>query len=62
MKTINIQWTINLPMQFPDAWDNRLIEFHLNESSWCCDNIIKDLEKYSEEHGCICNICKARIK
>ncbi len=58
----NIQWTINLPMSFPVDWSNELIEFHLNESSWCCDNLIDDLLKYSKGHGCICSICKAKVK
>ena len=57
-RTIRI--TIDLPMEFPKDWDDRLIEFHLNESSWCFDNLIDKLEQYSEEHGCICGICKAR--
>lgn len=58
-KTIRI--TIDLPMMFPKNWDDRLIEFHLNESSWCFDNLIDQLEQYSEEHGCICSICEARV-
>lgn len=62
MKTVNIKWTINLPVEVPDDWDNDLINFHFNESSWCCDNLIDLLEKYSEEHGCICGICKALVK
>ena len=56
-----IQWTINLPMDFPSDWDNELIEFHLNESSWCCSNLISELEKYDEENGCICGICEAKV-
>ena len=58
-KTIN--WNIKLPMEFPDDWDTGLIEFHLNESSWCCDNLIDLLQRYSEEYGCICNICEAEV-
>lgn len=56
-----IQWTIKLPMDFPDDWDNHMIEFHLNESSWCCSNLIEELEKYDEENGCICSICEAKV-
>ena len=56
-----IQWTINLPMDFPSEWDNDMIEFHLNESSWCCSNLISKLKKYDEENGCICGICEAKI-
>ena len=56
-----IRITIDLPMKFPIGWDDRLIEFHLNESSWCFDNLIDKLDQYSEEHGCICKICNARV-
>ena len=56
-----IRITIDLPMKFSTDWDDNLIEFHLNESSWCFDNLIDQLEQYSEEHGCICKICSAKV-
>lgn len=56
-----IELTIKLPMDFPEDWDDDMIEFHLNESSWCMDNIIDELQKYSEANGCICNICEGRV-
>ena len=59
-QTKTIQWTINLPMDFPSDWDDDMIEFHLNESSWCCSNLISKLEKYDEKNGCICGICEAK--
>lgn len=60
-QTKTIQWTINLPMNFPSDWDDDMIEFHLNESSWCCSNLINELEKYDEKNGCICGICEAKV-
>lgn len=60
-QTKTIQWTINLPMDFPSDWDNDMIEFYLNESSWCCSNLISELEKYDEKNGCICGICEAKV-
>lgn len=60
-QTRTIQWTINLPMDFPLDWDDEMIEFYLNESSWCCSNLIKELKKYDKENGCICSICEAKI-
>lgn len=56
-----IQWQINLPMDFPANWTDEQILFYLNNSSWCCDNLIEELQKYSKEHGCICDITKAQI-
>ena len=60
-KERTIRITIDLPMKFPINWNDELIEFHLNESSWCFDNLIDKLDQYSEEHGCICGICNARV-
>lgn len=60
-KEKRIRITIDLPMKFPEDWNDRSIEFYLNESSWCSDNFIDELEQYSEEHGCICSICKAMV-
>lgn len=60
-KIVNIKWEINLPMSFPKEWNDRTIEFHLNDSSWCCSNLISELEKYDKENGCICGICNARV-
>lgn len=56
-----IEFTIRLPMDYPEDWDDDMIEFHLNESSWCMDNIIDELKKYSETYGCICGICEGRV-
>ncbi len=56
-----VQITINLPMEFPNDWSRKDIEFYLNESSWCNDNYIELLEEYSEKHGCLCHICSAKI-
>ena len=56
-----IRITIDLPMNFPKDWNNDMIEFHLNESSYCCDNLIDQLEKYSNEIGCLCPITKCKV-
>ena len=58
-KTVRI--VINLPMDFPEEWDNEMIEFHLNESSYCCDNIIDELSKYAVMNGCICPITHCKV-
>lgn len=60
-KKVRIQWTIELPMDVPEEWDKEMIEFYFNESSWCCSNIIDDLQQYDKDHGCICGICKAEF-
>lgn len=56
-----IEVTFKLPMEFPDDWSDDLIEFHLNDSSWCCSNYINLLKKYDEEYGCLCGITTSKI-
>ena len=56
-----IRVTIDLPMEFPVSWDNDMIEWHLNEGTYCLDNIIDRLSDYSEKHGCICQITKCKV-
>ena len=48
---------IILSMDFPEEWDDNMINFYLNESSWCWSNIIPDLV----EKGCICDICEGEV-
>jgi len=60
-KTVTVRFTIDLPTLVPADWDNDLINFHFNESSWCSSNIIEMLEEYDEEVGCLCGICKAEV-
>ena len=60
-QTKNIQIKICLPMDFPLDWTISDIEFYLNESSYCCDNLIQLLQNYSEKYGCICNITECKV-
>lgn len=60
-QTRNIRITIDLPMEFPDNWDNEMIEFNLNESGYCADNLIRELQRYSSKNGCICQITKCKV-
>lgn len=57
----NIEIKINLPMDFPSDWTIQDIEFYLNESSYCCDNLIQLLQNYSIKYGCICNIIECKV-
>jgi len=61
-KIKTIKWEIKIPMDFPSDWDNEMIEFHLNDSSWCCSNLIDILTEYDKKYGCICSICRAEVE
>lgn len=60
-KAKKIRFVIDLHMDFPEDWDNDMIWFHLNESSWCADNLIDLLKEHSKKNGCICDICNAEV-
>lgn len=60
-----VRFTFELEKEFPADWDDSLIEFHMNGSSWCADNAIQDLEEYAlklEEQGyCFCANFKGEL-
>lgn len=60
-QTRDIRITIDLPMEFPLFWDEEMIEFNLNESGYCANNLIRELENYSRKNGCICQITKCKV-
>ena len=57
----NIEIKINLPMDFLQDWEKEQIEFYLNDSSYCCDNLIDLLQEYSKKYGCICSITSCKV-
>lgn len=42
-KTIVCEVKINLVRVLPEDWDEDMINFHMNESSWCFDNIAEEI-------------------
>lgn len=57
-KNVKIEMIAEIDYEVPSDWNKDMIEFHLNGSGWCCDNIINELKKVSKRDGCICGITK----
>jgi len=57
-RKVKVKVIIDLVVDEPISWDKYDIESHLNESSWCADNILDKIEEYKENGRCICNITK----
>lgn len=56
-RTVIVRITMNVPYEVPEDWDSDAIEFHLNESSWCSDNIIEDIQERHKKNGaCFCDL------
>ena len=58
-KAVIVEVKITLPIVVPSHWSGEDVDFHLNESSWCADNIVVDLQKYIDAKGdeapCLCS-------
>jgi hypothetical protein len=62
-RTVVCEVTIKVVRTVPENWDQEMVEFHMNESSWCFDNIVDELDLAADkvrikraEDGC-CLLC-----
>lgn len=58
-RTVVITATFTLIDTVPEDWDPEMVEFHLNGSSYCADNILDTLNKLTEAH-CTCGQFEGR--
>jgi len=62
-KTIQVRYEFILNIDIPWEWEKDTFERHHNESTWCADNALSDLNDYQEKldgNGhCLCGIFKA---
>lgn len=59
-RRIRARYTYEIELEVPHKWTSADFEFHRNDSSWCSDNSIRELEEFSEElekrgDGCFCS-------
>lgn len=61
-RTIKARYTFEIEVDIPAFWETDTFEFARNESSWCANNAIYDLQEYESkldaEHACFCGRCK----
>lgn len=55
-KTVRLKYTFEVEVQVPHGWTPESINFHRNESSWCADNALSELEAYAHKNGCLCGV------
>lgn len=53
-RTVMVRVSFDLIREVPEDWDQTMIEFHMNESSSCKDNLIDEIEKQAGRIGCSC--------
>src|SRR5580704_8178029 len=59
-RPVKVQMSMELIIEKPRSWDAHMIDFHLNDSSWCVDNIAADVARAfeaaaGEDARCLCN-------
>jgi len=62
-KRVKVRYSFEIEIDVPHFWDEGLIDFRLNDSSWCADNAIEEIGKYREASGdeCLCGIFEGRF-
>ena len=56
MRTVRLKVTFEVDYAVPDDWDDDMVLFHCNESSFCTDNLLSDkLEQSKKSGNCTCS-------
>jgi hypothetical protein len=53
-RTVVVKATIEYIVEVPESWNQHDIEFHRNDSSWCTNNMVKELDELCL-NNCICH-------
>ncbi len=55
-KKVKVRATIEYEIEVPAHWESGMTEFHRNESSWCKDNMIRELQAIADlKNDCLCS-------
>lgn len=51
-KNVLVRLVVTYPVEVPNSWDKKMIEFHRNEGTWCGDNAIEELQELPDDYLC----------
>lgn len=60
-KTVRVRLSVEFDHDTVESWGQAEIEFHLNESSSCMDNLIREVWAERKKNGCLCRIGYAEV-
>lgn len=61
-KTVVVDVTFRIVREVPEDWEPSMIEFHMNESSSCADNLFADIDAVADrDDGCLCGQTEAKF-
>ena len=61
-KRVKVRYTMEIEIVVPHDWDEHMIDFHRNDSSWCASNAVEDIKDYVDRMGedeCLCSKFKS---
>lgn len=54
-KKIKVKYTFELEIEVPWHWTEKDVKFHREMGTWCADNAIEEMEKYTKkDEKCLC--------
>ena len=56
MKKVKVRYVYEIEIEVPYHWTEDNIDFHRNDSSWCADNSLEEIEKYQTGGDCLCGV------
>lgn len=59
-RTVVVRYAIEVTICVPEDWDEGTINFHRNDSTWCADNLIEELQRCPADR-CLCDVAKAEF-
>ncbi len=54
-KRVRVRYSFEIEIEVPHHWDEQMVLFHRNDSSWCADNALAELEAITNGDDCLCN-------
>lgn len=54
-RRVKVRMIVEYDVGVPADWTPHDIEFHRNDSSWCCSNALDELEIFAQANDCLCN-------
>lgn len=54
-KVVKLRYVIECDVLVPHFWDKGMVEFHRNDSSWCCNNAVHDIQAQQKDGDCLCD-------
>jgi len=61
-RIVKVRYSFDIEIEVPHNWNKESIEFQKNESTWCANNALDELNEFAENlNGCLCPYFQAEV-